>query len=433
MRQNYRLFAAAIVAVTGITPMAIGSGQIADGKLNVKGTIPLDWPTHIAVPVAVPVNTPLPEHNCLTAQISIDEQPGTIEIPAQYEPPDQIMLTPARVWFFFKAYKNQLGKGMSIRFIPDKNQQAVPVYYSQYNRPQLHVRSQDAKPILSYWHGQPEPGHRHMLTDFIHPLMGLNGEVLTEIRPKDHPHHRALFWAWVRHEIDGKNIGDWWHPRSISLEPENIQFHDGKLLSYFTATHYWVHKPEKTKKEVKFVREVTKCRIFKTTPAGRAIDMDFALTGLIDGVRIGGTTSLKKGYGGFTIRFARAKDPLIRADGKIVAGTLVNRLRAKWVDFSAVFPPFNGDPASNNQPNPAGRAGVAFLVPPEHPHFPPEWITRSLGILNVSYPGLDMLALHKDKAFRLKYRIWIHRGDAPKGRVADHYRSYTADWKWSPP
>ena len=44
-------------------------------------------------------------------------------------------------------------------------------------------------------------------SDYIHPLYGLNGEVLTRDWPVDHPHHRGIYWAWP--EVDyGTNRGD---------------------------------------------------------------------------------------------------------------------------------------------------------------------------------------------------------------------------------
>jgi hypothetical protein len=160
--------------------------------------------------------------------------------------------------------------------------------------------------------------------------------------------------------------------------------------------------------------------------------MDLTLTALVDGVRIGGTLELNKGYGGFTIRFNRAKNAVIEADGKIVEEAVVNHLRANWVDWSGDFASKKGNLSPPRSSISSKASGAAFFVHPSHPDLPPEWITRKYGILNVSYPGLSMLGLSKGKPLRLHYRIWVHRGDAKQGRVADHYRAYAADWKWFP-
>ena len=87
----------------------------------------------------------------------------------------------------------------------------------------------------------------------------------------------------------------------------------------------------------------------------------------------------------------------------------------KWADLSARF---------------AGRAkmsGIAVLAHPDHPGFPPPWTLRYYGDLNAAWPGLQPFTLEKGKPLRLKYRLWIHRGDAKAGGVAKAWRAYLAD------
>jgi hypothetical protein len=60
-------------------------------------------------------------------------------------------------------------------------------------------------------------------SDYIHPLYGLNGEMLTNDWPDaDHPHHRGIFWAWL--EVEGawsnssvRTISDISLPSALSL------------------------------------------------------------------------------------------------------------------------------------------------------------------------------------------------------------------------
>ena len=54
----------------------------------------------------------------------------------------------------------------------------------------------DVKPRIA-------PGNRKYAvprSDYIHPLYGLHGEVLTDDWVPDHPHHRGIYWAWP--EVD---------------------------------------------------------------------------------------------------------------------------------------------------------------------------------------------------------------------------------------
>ena len=42
----------------------------------------------------------------------------------------------------------------------------------------------------------------------------------------------------------------------------------------------------------------------------------------------------------------------------------------------------------------------------------------------------DMLEIPTDEPVRLRYRLWVHRGNARQGRVDAQYRTYSADWEW---
>src|SRR4026207_2539905 len=45
-------------------------------------------------------------------------------------------------------------------------------------------------------------------SNYFHPLYDLDGNVLTEDFPKDHIHHRGIFWAWHQVRINGKPVQD---------------------------------------------------------------------------------------------------------------------------------------------------------------------------------------------------------------------------------
>jgi len=66
------------------------------------------------------------------------------------------------------------------------------------------------KPVLRYVR-QPLEGELAPSVEgacYTHPLYTPAGEVVTEVGPKDHPHHRGVFCAWVA--VDGEQNGDWW-------------------------------------------------------------------------------------------------------------------------------------------------------------------------------------------------------------------------------
>jgi hypothetical protein len=49
---------------------------------------------------------------------------------------------------------------------------------------------------------------------YVHPLYGLDGEVLTDDFPADHVHHRGLYWAWPHVRL-GSADHDLWTLRGV--------------------------------------------------------------------------------------------------------------------------------------------------------------------------------------------------------------------------
>jgi len=78
------------------------------------------------------------------------------------------------------------------------------------------------KAVLVYNHGvlrQPGVPIDRARSTYIHPLYGLDGEVLTDDFPRDHYHHRGLFWAWP-HVTLGAQHHDLWMLRGIEQKFE---------------------------------------------------------------------------------------------------------------------------------------------------------------------------------------------------------------------
>jgi hypothetical protein len=359
----------------------------------------------------------------------------------QTEPADAVAGTPARAWFTWEARPEQIGKSISIRLAPDHTSASEAACRVRHADPLVEVTGPDNKVILAYRHGAPDPTLRWPMTSYIHPLVGLDGEILTDLSPGDHFHHRGLFWAWVRIMKGDKALGETWIPRHIDSEPAGLDVSHGPVLGRFAARHYWVHLPGFPRNRPadappasvsdRLIQEDVVCRVFGTSAGGRAIDLDLTLTALQDDLSMGGQTAGNKGYGGVTLRFSteqagKAKEPQVVADGKRIMEPTVNRLEALWVDWTGIFNGPDGKPLPH-------RSGAALFVHPAHPLLPkspPEWITRFYGPINPAYPGMEMLDIPRDKPLRLKYRIWIHRGDAAEGGVEGQYRAYSADWKW---
>jgi hypothetical protein len=83
-----------------------------------------------------------------------------------------------------------------------------------------------------------------------------------------------------------------------------------------------------------------------------------------------------------------------------------------WADFTAAL---------------AGagkRSGLALLVHPTHPAYPPTWLTRHYGCLCVGWPGVKPGTLQPGKPVRCRYRLWVHRGPADLETLKKAYAAY---------
>ena len=321
-----------IVAACLISPVLA-----ADAKM-VRGTVPTDIPIGVATPVAVPAWPCL--ENVRAVDVTIDvgaAKTVTITSPAQYEPGDNALGTKPMVWFSLTAKPDYRGKQITIRTrLHGKatTKPAAAVCKSRYEDPMLHITTADGKPVLSYWHGDADSKNDkgYPLNDFIHPLYGLDGEVLTAQSPGDHIHHRGIFWAWVRHERGDKWKGDWWMPIRVHAAPGKLDTTDGPVFTRFVAQHKWTYQEREDLPADPHVDERVVCRVFPANEHGRVIDVDVTLIGIGDGVRIGGQTAKDKGYGGMTARFTDAIDVQLAKEDRPIHTKSVNQLQAKWVD-----------------------------------------------------------------------------------------------------
>lgn len=264
-----------------------------------------------------------------------------------------------------------------------------------------------ARPVFVYNHGiiQPPagvPADRARST-YIHPLYGLDGEVLTDDFPRDHYHHRGLFWAWPHVRIGDKHY-DLWMLRGIEQRfvrwLERAAGADGATLA---VENGWFVG------ERKVVREEVWLRAGPAVGDERGLDIELRWTPLQEPLTLEGAEG--KSYGGLTLRFATRTDTVITTPlGQGKEDLTITRL--PWADLSARF---------------AGReqfSGAGIAVRPDHPDFPPEWLTRHYGVLCIGWPGVKPKTFQPGETIRCRYRLGIHRGAPTVAKVEEAYRIY---------
>ena len=64
---------------------------------------------------------------------------------------------------------------------------------------------------------------------------------------------------------------------------------------------------------------------------------------------------------------------------------------------------------------------------PDHPDFPPTWLTRHYGCLCLGWPGIKPATFNPDTVIRCGYRVWIHRGSpGSAAEVQTVYQGFTS-------
>ncbi|MDA1278262.1 MAG: PmoA family protein [Verrucomicrobia bacterium] len=268
------------------------------------------------------------------------------------------------------------------------------------------------RPVFVYNHGmihQPGVPADRARSTYVHPLYGLDGEVLTDDFPADHTHHRGLFWAWPHVRV-GEQHYDLWMLHGIEQRFE-------RWLSRATdaggatlgVENGWFVGNRRVVQEQVWIR---------AAPAGkdeRVLDLEFTWIPLIEPLTLEGAEG--KSYGGLTLRFApRAQTVITTPLGQDEKDLSITRL--PWADLSARF---------------AGRAkasGAAIFVAPDHPDFPTEWLTRHYGVLCLGWPGVNPKTFQPGETIRCRYRVWIHRGSPDLETVRRAYRAYERAPAW---
>jgi hypothetical protein len=268
------------------------------------------------------------------------------------------------------------------------------------------VLTEGERSVLTYVYGMTLPAGvpaQFRRACYVHPLCDLDGHVLTDDFPKDHYHHRGLFWTWPVVRV-GDATYDLWALEGMEQRFERYLGREaGPVYAALGAEAGWFHG------EQKVIQEAVWLRVFRAGEVGRAIDLELTLAAVGSPVTRGGRPG--KGYGDLTLRFAPREGTVLHSSEGPEPQDADQRI-ARWADLSAQFL------------NPARPAGAAIFNSPGNPTDPVGWTLRPYGILNPAWPGTGEVTLQPGQSVTLRYRLWIHRGNVEAGHVADAYEAF---------
>ena len=230
-------------------------------------------------------------------------------------------------------------------------------------------------------------------SDYINPLYGLKGEMLTNDWPADGEfHHRGIFWAWPDVEF-GTERGDLYALQRIFARPTGkIEVKSGPVFAQVVAENLWMWEDIKP-----IVREHVVIRVYQAAATNRIIDITIKLEALEDSITL--ATRLTNSYGGFCVRMQSSEQQKISYfTGKAAAGPL----RA-WSDLNGEF---NGNKSIS---------GLTILQNQRNPEYPGTWVEYpNLAWVQPTFPSPNTrYPLRKGEPFLLRYRLIIHSGGTP--------------------
>jgi len=236
-------------------------------------------------------------------------------------------------------------------------------------------------------------------SNYIHPLYGLHGEMLTRDWPEGgHPHHRAIFWAWPEVEY-GSERGDIYALQRVFARPTgNMVFTGGPVFAQLEAENLWMWDDSEA-----IVREYAVINIYRSSRTTRVIDLTIKLAALQDSVTI--ATRKTDSYGGLNLRMQspEGQDISYHSDA---SGS--NPLRT-WSDFNGIF---EGNESSS---------GLMVLQHKDNPEYPGNWVEYpNLAWVQPTFPSNGTrYPLRKDDSLVLRYRLIVHDGEKPSIAISE--------------
>lgn len=221
-----------------------------------------------------------------------------------------------------------------------------------------------------------------------------------EGEPADHPHHTGLYFCFG--EVNGK---EYWS--KLPITPKAIlKKEQGNGYARIVAQNAWGEDLAETQDVV-------------ILNAGADIVMDWTITlKAVNGPVVFAKDMKMAKEGAFAARvakelsFAKGDAPDMILDSKGGKGEKAAREgAAPWVDYSGEVE--------------GKKVGISIMNHPSSFRYPSDWHVRAYGLFAANpwiLKGENALA--KGESLTLKWRVYVHAGDAAAGKVADVFAGY---------
>ncbi len=340
--------------------------------------------------------------------------PGTDEkeIPAQYESGN-----PAKIWFILDG-KTEAGTTRTFRLYScsvqsaesrdmlrrTQNAERRTIITTQKDDKALTLEQGDKK-ILSYQYAvMPAPAGMSTLYDrsgFIYPLWSPEGNIVTDIHPRDHIHHTGIWMPWTHTHYEG-NLIDFWNVQDGTGTVRFSKFDSstsGPVFGGFKAEQE--HVGLKTSEGEKVIlNEIWDVRAYNVGGPDKGywvVDFKSTQKNITDKPLI----QDEYRYGGFAYRGARewtgSNKAYLTSEGKTQADG--NATRSRWCDLSgAIKGNWEGVTIFSNPNNYQHPEPMRIIPDADYVYF----------VYSPSVAGQWVMEPNKDYVFQ--YRLFVHEG-----------------------
>ncbi len=254
--------------------------------------------------------------------------------------------------------------------------------------------------------------------NYIHPLYGLNGEILTEDFPDDHLHHRGIFWAWHQLYINNKRAGDGWECKGIMWDVTHTDYHVFNDSARLITSVIWKGSlpGDSSDFSADLIREKTIITCYRRKMDQLEIRFDIQLRAVHEGTLLGGSEDIK-GYSGFSIRTKLPKDLIFYSSQGMVTPLETAIQAGGWIDMRGTFDPDRKEQTS-----------LTLMCDPYDPDPFHGWILRDKGSMqNAAFPGRTPVPIPKEKTIRMQYALFLHRPDLNNEQIESVYEQFLKD------
>lgn len=257
----------------------------------------------------------------------------------------------------------------------------------------VELRSGD-QPILRYNYGvQLPPGvpEDRARCCYVYPLWTPGGVSPLDDFPKDHYHHRGLFWAWPDIRVAGVSY-DGWMMKGLKIVHKSLhsELRNAGRLALLDVENEWVVGA----RTIADVHE--QYEIGSNDGQSRTLKVALTLTAIDAPIVLRGSHEDGKSYGGLSLRFAPRESTVIRTE-KGVSEKDEDLNTHDWTELEAVY---NGHKAAVRIDNAPSNDGGA-----------PQWCLRHYGFLGAAFPGKsaqrDSFTVEPGKPLTLRYSVVV--------------------------